>query len=47
MVDGASVTAFQSLAYANGVYALTATLAADNTWSVKPSNAIDFSALRD
>jgi hypothetical protein len=45
MVDGTSVTSFQPLVYGNGVYALTATLAADNTWSVKPSSSVDFAAL--
>jgi hypothetical protein len=42
MVDGTSVTDFQELSFANGVYALTATLNADNTWSVEPSAGVNF-----
>jgi hypothetical protein len=43
MVDGTSLTRFQALEYAAGVYALTATIDADNNWSVEPSAGIDFS----
>jgi hypothetical protein len=41
MVDGASVTAFQELAYTKGNTALTATLGPENTWTltVPPSSA--------
>jgi hypothetical protein len=37
MVDGNSVTGFQELAFADGNTALTATLQADNTWTVEAS----------
>jgi hypothetical protein len=44
MVDGASVTAFQELTYADGNTSLTATLGASNTWTVTPSVSVDFAA---
>jgi hypothetical protein len=37
MVDGADLTAFQKLEYADGATALTATLNPDNTWTVVPT----------
>jgi hypothetical protein len=45
MVDGSSVTAFQKVAFANGVYALTATLNQDNTWSMKPTAEVNIAKL--
>lgn len=38
MVDGSDLTAFQRLEYAGGATALTATLNADNTWTVAPTS---------
>jgi hypothetical protein len=42
MVDVDSVTAFQELQYLDGNTALTATLNPGNTWTVQPSNSINF-----
>ncbi|NDL56014.1 hypothetical protein [Phytoactinopolyspora mesophila] len=42
MVDGSSVTSFQTLEYSGGNTALTATLNPDNTWDVGSSKELDF-----
>lgn len=45
MVDGASVSAFQELAYTGGNTALTVTLNEDNTWAVANSSEVSFADL--
>lgn len=45
MVDISNSTDFQVLTYENGNIALTAILNKDNTWSVKPSQEINFGSL--
>jgi hypothetical protein len=47
MVDGSSVSAFQTLAYTGGNTALTATLNQDNTWTVKNSSQLNFAEILD
>jgi len=47
MVDGDSVTQLQELTFAGGSTALTATLSADNTWTVGNSSDVNFADVLD
>jgi len=45
MVDGSSVSAYQTLAFADGNTALTAILEQDNTWTVQKTSEVSFTKL--
>ena len=45
MVDGSSVSSYQTLAFADGNTALTAILEQDNTWTVQQTSEVSFTKL--